>query len=274
MNGRRALLGAQIRRLRLERKLTQVQLGEASGLGQAWISRIETGRAIPEPKTIEQLAAALKLPARLRTSLLTKATELRAELGEWPSVAQEGMRRRQERIRTIERSALQVRLFNPAIVPGLLQVPGYAGQIFAMGPDVFGAADVEGATQVRMEQQQVLFDSSKRFVFILTEQSLRWRIASPAVMVSQMDRLAAALAQTNIMLGVVPFSATVPLPPLNAFAIFDDKLVMLEALDDVLILDGESDVALYGRLFDLFGKHALWGPEIAPLLQDVKRTFT
>ena len=34
---------------------------------------------------------------------------------------------------------------------------------------------------------------------------------------------------------------------------------MVEALDEVLILYAEADVALYARLFDAFGRHALRG---------------
>jgi transcriptional regulator with XRE-family HTH domain len=273
LNGRRALLGATLRKVRLERGLTQVQLAEASGIGQAWISRIESGRTIPEAKTIEQLAAALHLVPQVREALLAEASELRAELAEWPSVAQEGMRQRQERIRGIEASASEIRVFQPAIVPGLLQLPAYARQIFAAGQEFTGASDAQEATQARADRQQILFDASKRFVLLMTEQALRWRIGPAATMAAQVERIASALGQENVTIGLIPFTEVVPLPPLHTFTIYDARLVMLEALDDVLILYGETDAALYGRLFEAFGRHALWGTDTRPLLEAARRDF-
>lgn len=51
--------GAKVHTLRLERKLTQVQLAERSGLPQSHISRIETGELSASRRTLERLAEAL-----------------------------------------------------------------------------------------------------------------------------------------------------------------------------------------------------------------------
>jgi hypothetical protein len=158
-------------------------------------------------------------------------------------------------------------------VPGLLQLPAYARQIFAAGQEFTGAGDVQEATQARADRQQILFDASKRFVLLLTEQALRWRIGPAATMVAQVERIASALGQDNVTIGLIPFTEVVPLPPLHTFTIYDARLVMLEALDDVLILYGETDAALYGRLFEAFGRHALWGTDIRPLLEAARRDF-
>ena len=54
-----AKLAAQIRKLRLERGMTQVELAKRSGLSQTAISRFENGSLMPGQQGIERLAAAL-----------------------------------------------------------------------------------------------------------------------------------------------------------------------------------------------------------------------
>ncbi|MBI8990098.1 helix-turn-helix transcriptional regulator [Corynebacterium sp. CCM 8863] len=50
---------------RKERKITQTELAEVSGVDQAEISRIENGRANPTLYTVSRLAAALGKEIRL-----------------------------------------------------------------------------------------------------------------------------------------------------------------------------------------------------------------
>ncbi|MBV7292678.1 helix-turn-helix transcriptional regulator [Corynebacterium sp. TAE3-ERU16] len=50
---------------RKERKITQMELAEVSGVDQAEISRIENGRANPTLDTVSRLAAALGKEIRL-----------------------------------------------------------------------------------------------------------------------------------------------------------------------------------------------------------------
>lgn len=54
------LFGANVKRVRKERKMTQEQLGLAAGLDAAVISRIEAGQREPRVKNIAQIAKALE----------------------------------------------------------------------------------------------------------------------------------------------------------------------------------------------------------------------
>jgi transcriptional regulator with XRE-family HTH domain len=55
-------LGAQLRRLRLERKLSQETLAELSGLTYKYIGRIELAKADPGADVLVRLARALMVP--------------------------------------------------------------------------------------------------------------------------------------------------------------------------------------------------------------------
>lgn len=55
-------LGTHLRRLRLERKLSQERLAERSGLNYKYIGRIELGKAEPGADVLVRLARALEIP--------------------------------------------------------------------------------------------------------------------------------------------------------------------------------------------------------------------
>lgn len=55
-------LGAQLRRLRLERRLSQEKLAELAGLNYKYIGRIELAKADPGADVLVRLARALAVP--------------------------------------------------------------------------------------------------------------------------------------------------------------------------------------------------------------------
>jgi transcriptional regulator with XRE-family HTH domain len=56
------VIGARLRELREERKLSQGDITEVIGLPRSYISRIENGHAVPSLETLQRLAAALDVP--------------------------------------------------------------------------------------------------------------------------------------------------------------------------------------------------------------------
>ena len=56
------LLGAQLRRLREDRQLTQEELAELAGLNYKYVGRIELGKSDPGAYVLVRLAAALRVP--------------------------------------------------------------------------------------------------------------------------------------------------------------------------------------------------------------------
>lgn len=64
-------LGRAVRAIRDEKKISQVQLAEATGLAQAWISQIERGRRNPSWSNVLRLAEGLDV----RLSELVKRAE-------------------------------------------------------------------------------------------------------------------------------------------------------------------------------------------------------
>lgn len=59
-------LARRIRLLREKKKLTQAELAERAGTGQAAIARIESGRSVPKLELLVRIAAALGMRVDVR----------------------------------------------------------------------------------------------------------------------------------------------------------------------------------------------------------------
>lgn len=68
-------LGAQLRRLRLERKLSQERLAELAGLHYKYIGRVELAKADPGADVLVRLARALAVPVGVLFETITPGRE-------------------------------------------------------------------------------------------------------------------------------------------------------------------------------------------------------
>jgi len=56
------LIGQKLREIREAKGMSQVEIAEATGLVQPYVSRVENGHTIPGVETLEKWASALKVP--------------------------------------------------------------------------------------------------------------------------------------------------------------------------------------------------------------------
>src|SRR5688572_18558991 len=66
-------IGARLRALRQQRRLSQLALATDAGISQRHLSFVESGRAMPSRELVLALARQLEAPARERNSLLVAA---------------------------------------------------------------------------------------------------------------------------------------------------------------------------------------------------------
>jgi transcriptional regulator with XRE-family HTH domain len=92
----------------------------------------------------------------------------------------------------IESQADAVRWFEPLLVPGLLQVKGYAEALL----------DTEEQVAARLARQQVLMrDDPPEAVFIIDESVLHGHVAAPSVMAEQLHHLLEVPAVVQVLPG-------------------------------------------------------------------------
>lgn len=262
-------LGQVLRALRKDKGLTAVELAQRVGVTQTAISRYEVGARRPSPELLEKLADALGASKRVRLQLLELLHSAQTELKSLRSIAQRGLRRRQEEIARIEARAKQSRNFQAAVVPGLLQTPAYARRMFEEVGLGTSAQDVAQALNVRLDRQTVLHDPGKRFGFVITEAVLLWPRGDIPEMLAQLDRLQAVMEFPNVDLAILPLGVTPPRSPINSFDVFDENLVLIETLTEQLAVSDPADVALYIKAYEAFRNAALSGPEARELFASV-----
>lgn len=261
-------VGSRLRKLRKDRGITGSELADRVGVSQSKISRIETGAVSPDPADVERIALALEedpdAAARLR------------EIAEQPasSAAAARVGARQSLYREYESLATAIRVFQPAVVPGLLQTSAYAKALFLGYANLFGLsyADQGGAKAVadRMARQGVLYEK-KNFVFVLLESVLTQPVASASVMLSQIETLEQLSELPNVKVMIVPFGRRILVAPLSPVEIFDDQAAFAETNLEIVQHTDPDEVSFQRRLFDHI--EALATDQIIPILRAHHRRY-
>jgi hypothetical protein len=107
-----------------------------------------------------------------------------------------------------ESSAEHSIIYEPHLIHGLLQTPGYArGRILSLN-SVIAEETVAGGVHTRMERRQAVYrPNPSRFTFYLHEQALRLQVASDEVMHEQLLHLVLTAALDNVVVRIVPSAA-------------------------------------------------------------------
>lgn len=260
----RARIAAVLHELRLDAGLTVRALALACGWSAAKASRIENGRTQPSDADLTAWCAACGQPERAGD--LTAANRQAGQLYvEWRRRQRTGLRRIQEAALTeIEQSHLQ-RVYSSNVIPGFFQTDGYCRALFSAFvafediPD-----DVDQAVAARLERGRLLRDGGRRFVVLLEETVLRYRVGALAVMREQLLHLLQIQRLPTVALGVIPFTADrTAMWPLEAFYLYDTSRALVETLSAEVNVVAPAELLLYERAFAELGRLAVYGPTAA-----------
>ncbi|WP_051837414.1 helix-turn-helix domain-containing protein [Streptomyces sp. NRRL WC-3742] len=193
--------GRELRRLRKARGWSQVELGKRMGYSHGLVSYIEGAK---KPITLKFAVKADEVFETGGTFVELWRIYSRASLLEgFPEYALH------------EARAIEVRHFEPAVVPGLLQTPDYA-RAFA------SAAVRRGSiTEKQLDDRLDFLVTRQRLIdrhpaphlhFVLDEGALRRRVGGPEVMARQLKHLEELAVRPNVTIQVAPFSLAEELP--------------------------------------------------------------
>lgn len=274
------------RRERLAKELVRVRdLAGISGRGlarrlketrpdlkasQGTISRIETGQVLPSLPVVRAWLELCQVDDPNRERIVDLAEAAHGETRSWKELLQEEQHL-QGVARERERAAVRVRNFQPTIVPGLLQTPEYAANLIPLA-DVTSSTEHEAAVAERLARQQVLYDESRRFQFVMTEHVLRWAPGPRGLLTAQLDRIASLAGLDTVDVAVVPVEAPV-LVPWHNFVIWEPAdgapFVTTELVHGEQELHDPGQVALYEKLWDRMWGAAAVGDEARALIREV-----
>ncbi|MCE7082858.1 helix-turn-helix transcriptional regulator [Streptomyces sp. ST2-7A] len=228
--------GADVRRVRLGRKLTQKQLGKAAGYSESYISQVESG-SLPAS---EKFAKGCDLA--FGTNGLFEGLLKRMGEGDHPSWFVPYL--------NLERRASRILDYSPNLVAGILQTERYAQEVFRTAHPKEDAEVIEGRVAARL-RRRAIFEQPKppELWVILHEGCLRTLVGGNEVMAEQLDHLTAAATSPGIDLQVLPFSAGAAAEHLMPYIMltFDDR-------DAALYSEGPRG----GRVYDS-ARTVAWG---------------
>ncbi|MEZ0023345.1 transcriptional regulator with XRE-family HTH domain [Kitasatospora sp. MAP12-15] len=262
----RTALGARLRQLRDDAGLSGRALAAAADWPHSKISKLETGRQTATEADLTAWAEHTGHPT-VAASLHADLRGLETQYRSWKRRLASGHQVVQHEAGAEERSAGLIRAYEPNVIPGILQTPDYARAVLASGAVLHQSpADTEDAVRERMRRQDLLYERGRRFQFILWEGSLHAQVCSREALRAQLDRLTGLVGLDTVQLGVIPFSATLPLTLRHGFWIHDDTHVTVETINAALWLDSDHDVALYARAWAMYEQVALGGAEAHRLI--------
>ncbi|MFJ4974908.1 helix-turn-helix domain-containing protein [Streptomyces coeruleorubidus] len=267
----RGELGAALRALRQASGMEAKAVARSAVMSTSKLSKIETGKVAPSVVDVERILTAIGVSEEVKAEYLEVVRAAATEATAWRLVRRMGVHKAQQQTRALEAQMTQLRLFQPALIPGLLQTPEYIRAILSrhdLGEDV-----LTRTISARIERQQVLFDSAKELYFVITENVLRWRIVSSPRMAEQIGRLISLSRLPNIDIRIVPFAAEQRDIANHAFVIRDDRTVTVETVHAELVVTDPRDVSQYVKKFEGFASVALSGDDVRSMLGSVQDDF-
>lgn len=265
----RIALGGRLRELRVASELSGKQLAQSLSWQASKISKIENGKQTPSSDDIRDWARATNAE-RETDSLLASLQTLEVQRAEWNRVMRGGIRPRQNALAELDQKTRLFRVFEPGVIPGLLQTSEYARARFAEAIRIHKLKnDINNAVEGRMKRQDIFYRPDKRFHFVLTEAALRFRMCSLPVMLGQLDRLVSLSSLPNVRLGIIGFETQYAASPWHGFWIFDDEKVLVETFSAGLTFPQPEEVELYSTIFSELAAVASYGPSARAIITRV-----
>ncbi|MEY9873632.1 transcriptional regulator with XRE-family HTH domain [Streptacidiphilus sp. MAP12-33] len=264
----KADLAETLRTLRQRAGLSGVRLAQRCNMSQSKISKIETGKTVPTLVDVERILRALDAPPALIAEVGALARIANTEWQDFRSLRRKGLEKKQNELADLEQLSTEFRFFLPTMITSLLSTPDYIRATLAYVP-----GDHSKAIARKLDRQAVLYDSSKEFAFLLTEQAVRWPLLAGHAMAMQIDRLVSVSRLPSVRLGVLPLSGHIPLTPLNVFTVYDRSMATVETSTGVMVFKDSRDVESYLEEFSAYSDHALWGDAARILLEEWAQLF-
>jgi transcriptional regulator with XRE-family HTH domain len=271
---KRRRLGVELRRLREQAGLSGRQLAGRIGVSQSKVSRIESGATLPTIPEVSGWTAATEASDAAACTVMELAGDAYTEVDPWDAA----MRKHphvQDDIREIEARSRAILVYEPTLVPGLLQTAEYARRVFEMFQPTYAESSIPAAVASRLNRQVALFDQTRQFGFLMTEAALRWRPGSPDLLLAQLDRIISVSTLENVIVGVIPQSAPALTHVPHGFTMIEqadsepDALVMVETVHANLAISDSGQIGLYRRHWSLLEQTAAHGADARNLLSGI-----
>ncbi|MGA4841330.1 helix-turn-helix domain-containing protein [Streptomyces sp. G45] len=274
---RRRRLGQELRRLRELKGMTAEEVAERLLVSQSKISRLENGRRSISQRDVRDLCGVYEVEDhRIVDSLMQMAKDSRQQgwwhsFGDIPYSVYIGL----------ETDAASLRVYDPQVVPGLLQTRSYAEALITGALPETPPTDIEKRVQVRMRRQERIAapENPLRLWSVLDESALRRVVGTRALMREQLEHLVEQSQLPHVTVQVIPFEMGAH-PGLNGqYAILefpdasDSSVVYIEGVTSDLYLEKANDVQQYSVMYEHLRAQALNVDQSRQLIADIAKDY-
>ncbi|WP_030786215.1 helix-turn-helix domain-containing protein [Streptomyces sp. NRRL S-920] len=274
---RRRRLGQELRRLRELKGMTAEEVAERLLVSQSKISRLENGRRSISQRDVRDLCGVYEVEDhRIVDSLMQMAKDSRQQgwwhsFGDIPYSVYIGL----------ETDAASLRVYDPQVVPGLLQTRAYAEALITGALPETTTSDIEKRVQVRMRRQDRIAAPTNplRLWTVLDESALRRVVGSEQLMREQLEHLVEQSKLPHVTVQVIPFELGAH-PGLNGqYAILefpdaaDSSVVYIEGVTSDLYLEKANDVQQYSVMYEHLRAQALNVEQSRRLITEISQGY-
>jgi transcriptional regulator with XRE-family HTH domain len=220
-----------LRKLRTQRGLSIDDVTQRALFSPTKLSRLETGRVGASPRDIRDLCNVYEITDLAERDRLMELAREGKQRGWW--------QRYDLPYATyieLEAEAASIRNYDTNVVPGLLQVEGYARAIFEVSEPPYSPAVIEQQIQARIRRQALLArDDAPLLHYIIDEIAVRRPVGGSAVMAAQLARIIEVASMPKVTFQIIPLST-------GAHPGLDSNFVILELdremVNDVVYVEG------------------------------------
>ncbi|NWF27967.1 helix-turn-helix domain-containing protein [Streptomyces sp. PKU-EA00015] len=274
---RRRRLGQELRRLRELKGMTAEEVAERLLVSQSKISRLENGRRSISQRDVRDLCGVYEVEDhRIVDSLMQMAKDSRQQgwwhaFGDIPYSVYIGL----------ETDAASLRVYEPQVVPGLLQTRQYAEALIAGALPESGITDIEKRVSVRLRRQERIRDAEHplRLWAVIDEAALRRRVGDRQLMREQLEHLVELSHQPHVTVQVLPFDMGAH-PGINGqYAILefpdasDSSVVYIEGVTSDLYLEKANDVQKYSVMYEHLRAQALNVEQTRQFIETIAKDY-
>jgi transcriptional regulator with XRE-family HTH domain len=270
---RRRRLAAELKKCREDAGYTQEQVSRHFEWHSAKVTRIENARVPVTPRDVNDLLTLYRVDdSEYRDALMTLA-RLARQRGWWTDYKDV---MRPGNFVGMEADASSAKVWEPIVLPGLLQSEDYMRALIGSGRSHDPQAANDRRVELRKTRQKRLSGPSPLELWAIVDESVvRRHVGGPQVMAGQWRRLIEAAQLPNVTLQVLPFDA-------GEQAFLGGSVALLEFPDvahlDVVYLEGlagdyyeeqPAEVKRYRLEFERLSTRALTPEESTGMVQSL-----
>ena len=265
----RDAIGKALKKIRQARSVTGQDLAFKLGVTQGFVSKVENGKLRPSIDYIERFCRTLKIPAAERKNLLGMTKAFLLSFNRWGS-EDSTLGELQEAAFNRQSDASKIEVYMANLFVGFMQTEDYARALFQaygqLRAKPMPEREINVALKARMKQRKILNNNAKKVTVVLGEAALAEWIFGPKIHLEQLMYARNLARRAKLDFRILPFQRTAPIQPMGSFMIFDRRLVEYEAQTICFHFWENSEIEVYGRLFDQILSQAVVGAEALKLI--------